>query len=289
MKRVLIVGCGDVARRSLPWLTARFRVYALVRRAEAAAVARAAGAVPVSGDLDDLRSLTRIAGIADYVFHFAPPPDGTGKDPRTARLLAALSLRGSLPCRLVYISTSGVYGDCRGARIDETQPLRPATARARRRVDAERRLRDFARRGDCSLAILRAPGIYARERLGLERLRRGDPVLLREEDVFTNHIHADDLARAATRALFRGGNCRVFNISDNAELRMGDYYDAMADAAGLPRPPRASRAECAARLGSATLSFMAESRRLDNRRMRRELRLALRWPDVSEALPRLLA
>lgn len=288
MKRVLIVGCGDVARRALPWLTARFRVYALVRRAEVAAAVRAAGAVPVAGDLDDLRSLARIAGIADYVFHFAPPPDGTSTDPRTARLLAALSLRGSLPCRLVYISTSGVYGDCRGARIDETRPLRPATARARRRVDAERRLRDFARRGDCSLAILRAPGIYARERLGLERLRRGDPVLLREEDVFTNHIHADDLARAATQALFRGGNCRAFNISDNAELRMGDYYDAMADAAGLPRPPRASRAECVVRLGQATLSFMAESRRLDNRRMRRELRLALAWPDVGEALPRLL-
>lgn len=293
MKRVLIVGCGDVAQRALPWLTRHCRVYALVRRPERAEALRALGVTPIPGDLDSPRSLSRIAGLADTVLYSAPPAEGRG-DARSRRLLAALVARGSLPRSLVYISTSGVYGDCRGEHIDETRPCRPATARAQRRVAAEAQLRAFARRQAgaaprrarpvCTLSILRAPGIYAADRLSLERLRRADPVLRPEDDVYTNHIHADDLAHACVLAMFRAANGRCYNICDDAELRMGDYYDAMADAFGLPRPPRASREECAARLGPVTLSFMSESRRLSNRRARRELRWQPRWPDVVEAL-----
>lgn len=284
MKRILIVGCGDVARRAVPWLVQRFRVLALVRRPEAAADLRALGVLPVAGDLDDLRSLRRLAGLADAVLHCAPPPSEGDDDPRTRRLIAALSRGTSLARRVVYISTSGVYGDCAGARVDESRPLLATTARARRRVAAEQRLRRFAAGQGARLSILRAPGIYAAERLSLERLQRGSPVLAADEDVFTNHIHADDLAHAMIAALFRTGGGRVFNVSDDAELKMGDYYDAMADSFGLPRPPRASRAECAAQLTPLTLSFMSESRRLLNRRMKQELRLRLRWPDVRAAL-----
>lgn len=293
MKRVLIVGCGDVAQRALPWLTQRCRVYALVRRPERAEALRALGVTPIPGDLDSPRSLRRIAGLADTVLHSAPPAEGRD-DARSRRLLAALVARGSLPRSLVYISTTGVYGDCRGARVDESRPCRPASARAQRRVAAEKHLRAFVRRHAkaaqrgappaSSLSILRAPGIYAADRLSLDRLRRADPVLRREEDVYTNHIHADDLAHACVLAMFRAANGRSYNICDDAELRMGDYYDAMADAFGLPRPPRASREECAARLGPMTLSFMSESRRLSNRRARQELRWQPRWPDVVEAL-----
>ena len=159
MNRILIVGSGDVAARCLPWLTRRFRVFALVRRGAAAASLRAAGAVPVQADLDDRRSLMRLAGLADAVLHFAPPPSQGAGDPRMARLLAALGAGRSLPQGLVYISTTGVYGDCGGALVDETRPCRASTARAQRRVDAERRLRDFGRRSGVRGAILRAPGI----------------------------------------------------------------------------------------------------------------------------------
>ncbi|HEX5127298.1 MAG TPA: NAD-dependent epimerase/dehydratase family protein [Rhodocyclaceae bacterium] len=288
MKRILIVGCGDIARRALPWLIQRCRVYALVRRAETADEIRALGAIPMRADLDDFRSLRRIAGLADAVLHFAPPPNSGSEpnddDPRTRNLLAALASRGSLPRSLVYISTTGVYGDCAGQRVMETQRLAPATARARRRVAAERRLRVFARRNPVRFAILRAPGIYAAERLPLERLKRGDPVLMREEDVYTNHIHADDLAHAAVIALFRGGAGRAYNISDDAHLQMGDYYNAMADIFDLSRPPRLSRAECARKLSSTTMSFMAESRKLDNLRMKHELRLKLKYENVIDGL-----
>lgn len=284
MKRILIVGSGDVARRAIPWLAQRFRVYALMRRAEAAAGLRALGALPLPGDLDDAATLTRLGGIADAVLHFAPPPAQGEGDPRTARLLAALASRGSLPQHLIYISTTGVYGDCAGAEVDETRPCRPQSARARRRVDAERQVRAFGRRNGVAVSVLRAPGIYAADRLPLDRLRRGDPVLSAADDVHSNHIHADDLARLACLALFRAAPGRVYNAVDDSCLKMGDYFDCVADACGLPRPPRCGRAEIATRLSPLTLSFMAESRRLDNHRLRTELRVRLRYPTVADTL-----
>ena len=284
MKRILIVGSGDVARRALPWLTRRFRVFALVRQPEAAVELRALGAVPLVGDLDDRHSLRRLAGIADAVLHFAPPPQTGEGDPRMARLLAALAGRSSLPQGVVYISTTGVYGDCAGVRVDETRPCRAQTARGRRRVDAERRLRAFGRRNRVRVALLRAPGIYAADRLPLERLRRGDPVLAADEDVHTNHIHAEDLARIACLALFRAGPGRAYNASDDSGLRMGEYFDAVAERFGLARPPRMARAEIVRHLSPLALSFMSESRRLDNRRLKRELRLHLRYPTVADGL-----
>ncbi|HRP23783.1 MAG TPA: SDR family oxidoreductase [Thauera sp.] len=284
MKRILIVGSGDVAQRALPWLTRRFRVLALVRSAEGCAMLRAAGATPLLADLDDARSLKRLAGIADAVLHFAPPPAMGDGDPRMKRLLAALEARRSLPQGVVYISTTGVYGDCGGAWVDETRPCRAQTARARRRIDAERQLRAFGRRRQLRVAILRAPGIYAADRLPLERLRRGDPVLAADEDVYTNHIHAEDLARLACLALFRAPAGRVYNASDDSDLKMGDYFDAVADAFGLARPPRLARAQIAEQLSPLTLSFMSESRRLDNRRLKRELRVPLRYPTIAAGL-----
>jgi nucleoside-diphosphate-sugar epimerase len=282
-KTILIVGCGDVARRAIPWLARRFRVLALTRRSEERPTLRALGARPLLGDLDDRRSLRRLAGIADYVLHAAPPPAEGSEDSRTRHLVSVIRRGKSLPQGFCYISTTGVYGDCRGAWVDESRPVAPATPRARRRVDAETVLRGVARAG-VRVAILRAPGIYARERLSLERLRRGDPVLAVQDDVFTNHIHADDLARAACLALFRGRPGRCYNVVDDTALPMGDYFDLMADTFGLPRPPRVARSEAMGRLSPATLSFMAESRRLCNDRMKRELRLRLAYPTVADGL-----
>ncbi|KAF7598214.1 MAG: NAD(P)-dependent oxidoreductase [Candidatus Dactylopiibacterium carminicum] len=282
MNRLLIVGCGDVLTRALPWLCQRFQVYALARGAEAAARLRVLGVRPVAGDLDDPASLARLAGLAEWVLHAAPPPGQGEDDPRMRALLAVLVRRA--PRRIVYVGTSGVYGDCGGAVVTETRPLRASTARAKRRVAAELRLRAFALSSGCALRVLRVPGIYAADRLSLARLQRGDPVLRREEDVFTNHVHAEDLARAAALALFRGPRLRSFNLCDDSCLAMGDYFEAMADIFGLPRPPRMSRAECLKRLSPAMASFMGESRRLDNTRAKRELRLRLSYPEVLAGL-----
>ncbi|HEY0487887.1 MAG TPA: SDR family oxidoreductase [Telluria sp.] len=278
--RLLVIGCGDVGMRLLPLVRARFRVFALTSQPERCAELRRAGAVPIIGDLDCPRTLKRLGGLAQYVVHLAPPQSDGSTDRRTRRLTAVLPAGG----RVVYISTSGVYGDCDGALVAETRPVAPRNARAWRRVDAERVLRDWARRTGSGLAILRVPGIYAADRLPIKRLEQGTPALLPADDVFTNHIHADDLARIAALALFRARPGRVYHAVDDSRLKMGDYFDTVADAFGLPRPPRLVRAELQAQVSPMLLSFMSESRRLDNRRVRQELGVRLRYPDVAEAV-----
>lgn len=284
---LLIVGCGDVGWRVLRLLRGRWRVLALVRGAERVADLRAAGAVPLVGDLDDPATLQRLAGLADRVLHLAPPPAEGDTDPRTRALVQALARRPGGLCRLVYGSTTGVYGDCGGAWIDETRALAPATARGRRRADAEARLRWAGRAFGWRCSLLRIPGIYALDRAGgdpRDRVRRGAPVLVAADDVFTNHIHADDLARACVAALMRGAPQRAYHVNDDSQLPMGDHFDAVADACGLPRPPRLTRAEAAATLSPMQMSFLSESRRLSNGRLKRELRVALRYPEVGAAL-----
>lgn len=287
MRRLLIIGCGDVVRRVLPELVRRWHVFALVREPDEGL--RALGVLQIRGDLDRAATLGRLGGLAHAVLHSAPPSESGVIDLRTRRLIAALRQARSLPRTLIYIGTSGVYGDCRGEHVSETRPLRPRTARARRRADAERQLRSFGRDSGCRVAILRAPGIYAADRLPLERLRRGDPVLNADEDVHTNHIHAEDLGRACLAALRRGCPNRAYHASDDSALRMGDWYDKLADAFGLPRAPRMARAEAEKRLTPLTLSFMNESRRLDNTRLRQELKLALRYPTVDAGIAAALA
>lgn len=283
---LLIVGCGDVGLRVARLLRGRWRLFALTSSPERLPALRAAGIVPLLGDLDRPASLGRISALADHVLHLAPPP-GTGTaDTRTRHLLQALA-RGGRVESLVYGSTTGVYGDCGGARFDETRAPDPATPRAARRVDAERQLRAFGPATGARISVLRIPGIYALDRVGgdpRERLHRGTPVLNAADDVHTNHIHADDLARACVAALYRGAAQRIYHASDDTELRMGDYFDLAADIAGLPRPPRIGRVEAAERMSPMALSFMSESRRLINMRMKRELRLKLRYPTVVSGL-----
>ena len=279
MPRLLIVGCGDVGMRCLPLLRGRWRVAALTSSAHRFAELRAAGATPILGNLDDVVSLKRLSGWANAVLHLAPPQNVGSCDLRTRNLLR--SLAASPPERIVYASTTGVYGDCGGAFFDETRPVAPSTDRARRRVDAEAQLRAFGIDSQAAVTILRVPGIYAANRVGghpRERLARGSPVLRAEDDVYTNHIHADDLARACVLALYRGRPQRVLHVCDDSNLLMGDYFDLAADLCGLPRPPRISRSEAAAQMSPMQLSFMSESRRLDNRRLKRELGLRLRYP-----------
>lgn len=290
MLRVLLIGCGDVALRTAALLRGRVRLYGTTRRRDDAPRLRALGIVPLQGDLDRRETLMRLHTAPFAVLDFAPPPSEGRDDPRTQRLVAALASARIIPQRFVYISTSGVYGDCAGARVTETRPRRPQTPRARRRVAAEDRLRAWAARNRVTLSILRVPGIYAETRLPLDRLRHATPVLTADDDVYTNHIEADDLARAVVASLFHGRANRAYNITDDAEMKMGAWFEAVADAFHLPRPPRITWEEAERRIAPALLSFMGESRRLSNTRMKRELGVRLRHPTpqtlLDEAGPR---
>jgi len=325
--RVLIVGCGDVGMRCVPLLRPHAHVFALTSHAERSAELRAAGVSPLFGDLDERRSLKRLAGLAPTVLHLAPPQKTGDDDRRTRALLATLGMRrdaalpraaasvapiGRLrrtraswaatepanivpdgvgraaasraPLRVVYASTTGVYGDCGGAWIDETQSAEPANTRAKRRVSAERQLRRATARGTIAASIARIPGIYAANRLPLARLEKRTPALIAADDVYTNHIHADDLAAILVRLATRGRPARVIHASDDSSLKMGEYFDLVADAFGLARPPRITRAQAEQQIEPTLLSFMRESRRLVNRRLKEELGVRLRYPSVGHFL-----
>ncbi|KLR57575.1 MULTISPECIES: SDR family oxidoreductase [unclassified Diaphorobacter] len=296
-QRVLIIGCGDVGLRVVRSLngpqggSGRPRVLALTSSPTRVPQLRGAGVTPLLGNLDDAATLARLAGVATRVLHLAPPPGEREVgprwwlDPRSTALARALRRR-TLPQSLVYASTSGVYGDCAGDWVPESRPVAPATPRAQRRVNAERAMRHLGRAG-VPVSILRVPGIYAPDREGgtpEARLRRGTPVLAEPDDVYTNHIHADDLARACMLALWRARAQRIYNVADDSQLKMGDYFDFAADLYGLPRPPRVQRSTAQEQLPLSLLSFMGESRRLTTKRMARELRLRLRYPTVREGL-----
>jgi nucleoside-diphosphate-sugar epimerase len=281
---LLIIGCGDVGLRVVRALGGRLRVLALTSSPDRRDALRALGVTPVVGDLDDPSTLGRLAGLADAVLYLAPPPATGATDPRLRALLAALGRR-SPPARVVYASTTGVYGDCRGERVVETRPLDATTDRARRRVDAESQLRAWGRATGARVTTLRIPGIYASDRPGgrpQDRVARGTPVLAAEDDGYTNHIHADDLARACLAALWRGRPQRALNVCDDSDMKTGDYYDLVADLAGLPRPARVTRAQAGEHFSAAQWSFLNESRRLSNARMKGELRLRLQRPTIRE-------
>ena len=284
--RVLIVGCGDVGLRVAGLLKASSRLMALTSTSQRVETLQRSGITPMLGDLDKPQTLRRLAGVATHVVHMAPPPLEGHTDPRTRALVLALRLR-SLPSSMVYGSTTGVYGNCEGEWIDETRRLHPQTARAQRRVNAQDWVNFLGKSGYPRTQVLRIPGIYAMDREGgtpRERLLRGTPVLQAHEDVYTNHIHADDLARATVLALWRGRPLRAMNVCDNTDMKMGDYMDSVAKMWNLQAPARISREQAQLQLSPMVMSFLNESRRIRSVRLAQELGLRLLHPTVMDGL-----
>ncbi len=186
-------------------------------------------------------------------------------DPRLTHLLAALS---PLPQRFVLISTSGIYGDCGGKLVNENHLPQPQSARAARRVAAEKQVTEWAKRNGVSLCILRVPGIYGPGRLGLDRLENAAPAI-REEDAFPgNRIHVDDLVSCCIAALDPTIPAGIYNVSDG-DHRSSTWFSAeVARQAGFAPPPVISRREAQKAFSPLRYSFFCESRRLDTSRMR---------------------
>ena len=286
---LLLIGCGDIALRSAPLLRTHYRLIGLCRHSKNAPHLRQHGIIPILGDLDSPKTLNKLAGIAHAVLHLAPPTNHGKRDIRTTNLLASLTKRPAtkkiiLPQRFIYISTSGVYGNCNGALTDETSPIKPRIDRSIRRADAEKQIRNWGLRNYISVSILRVPGIYAAERLPLKRIHEGAPVLLPEDDCYTNSIHADDLVHIIFAALRYAKPGRVYNACDDSNLMMGEYFDLIADSFDMPRPPRVARVNAYKHISSSMLSFMEESRRLMNIRIKKELYINLRYPTVTKGI-----
>jgi nucleoside-diphosphate-sugar epimerase len=280
---VLIVGCGYVGRRVAAVHLGRGQpVAGLVRSAASAQALERDGIAPVCADLDgqppDLPTLD--AGV----YYLAPPPETGATDPRLRAFLDALPRTGQ-PRRIVYVGTTGVYGDCGGDWVDESRPANPSVDRARRRWDAECRLREWSASTGAELVVLRVAGIYGPGRLPLDRLRRALPMVAEDEAPWTNRIHVDDLAAVCVAAMERAPNGGVYNVSDGHPGNMADYFNRVADMAGLPRPPVVRLADASGQLSEGLLSYLRESRRLENGRMLRELGVTLRYPTLDEGLP----
>ncbi|MHB8345898.1 MAG: SDR family oxidoreductase [Acidiferrobacterales bacterium] len=284
MDRVLIIGCGDIgARVAAHWLARGATVTALARSVLGADRLRALGIDPVLGDLDHPETLAHIDVVNRLLYYFAPPPKVGEIDLRMRALIDALSNRPK-PWKAVYISTTGVYGDNHGAWVTEDMPANPQTARARRRLDAENVLRDWGKRRGVPVVILRVPGIYGPGRFPVETIRSGRPVVNEAECGFSNRIHAEDLALVCIAAAERGRADTIYNASDGNPGNMTDYFNRVADAFGLPRPPVVSRAEAARFLSPEMLSYIDESRRIDNHRIREELGIKFRYPSLQAGL-----
>jgi nucleoside-diphosphate-sugar epimerase len=281
--RILIVGCGDIGMRVAKHLMLKqgkaFQIFALTSKKQRFAELRAAGMKPILGDLDQVDSLWRIASIASTVIHLAPPQNSGSHDQRTRNLIQILSQAPHSLRKLVYISTTGVYGDHQGGWVNETTPVQPLSDRAKRRVDAEQSVRLFGATQGVSISILRVPGIYAADRLPLERIRSQTPAVLASEDSYSNHIHADDLARLVCASMYFGKPQRVINACDGGDLKMGDYFDLVADNFKLQRVPRLPRKEVKELVNPMLWSFMNESRRISNQRLD-ELKTPLHYPSV---------
>lgn len=279
----LIVGCGDIGQRVTAGLREQgFSPLCLVRSSASATALQAQGFATQVIDLDH----DAPAFDAARVFWFAPPPLQGREDPRLRRWLAQLAPRAR---RIVYISTSGVYGDCAGRWIDEDATLKPQTDRGHRRLDAEQALHAHAARTLNAVMVLRVPGIYGPGRLPVERLKKNLPIVHEHEAPWSNRIHADDLATAALAAMDRGAAGCAYNVSDGQPTTMSDYFIRCAHLLGLPEPPRVSLEEARVQLTPAMLSFLDESKRLVNRRLIEELDVALRYPDLAAGLPSCLA
>ena len=280
---ILIIGCGDIGLRVAKQLSSSHRVFALTSSQNRFQELREVGATPILGNLDHPETLWRLSGLAQTVIHLAPPQNQGNRDCRTRNLLRILAQGSNAVRRLIYISTTGVYGDHGGAKVSEVTPVSPQSERAQRRVDAERVLRLWGPANGVAVTILRVPGIYAADRLPIERLESKTPALVAEEDAYSNHIQSDDLARLVCAAVYHGKPQRIINACDGGETKMGDYFDEVADAFGLQRPARLHGSELQKIVSPMLWSFMRESRRVTNTRLQ-ELKTPLRYPSVGHFL-----
>ncbi len=284
MQRLLLVGCGDIALRLAEKLKGKYKIFGLSRSADRLSIIRDKGLVPILGDLDDRHSLHKISGISSDIVHLAPPSPTKTSDRRTSNLLTALQSNKILPQRLIYISTSGVYGDAKGNVVSEVTRVNPQTLRAKRRLDSEILVRNFGKTTGVKVSILRVSGIYSKDRLPRKRLDEGMPMINIKQDTFSNHIHVQDLVETLAASLRKGDSGRCYNVSDNSCLKVGEYFDLVANFLGLNKPRRVSYEKAKAEIPASVFSFIKESRILDNRRLRDELLKEFRFPTVSNGL-----
>lgn len=285
---MVIVGCGYVGQRlASKKLAAGSAILAVAKTAETRLKLEALGLGLLPVDLDDAPPAPQAAFSQADIFYLAPPPAAGLSDSRMSRFLAMLDPERP-PRRVVLVSTTAVYGSSDGKWIDESEPAQPGSDRGLRRLDAENQLRNWCDKHGCEWVVLRVAGIYGPGRLPLERLRQAMPMVTEENAPWTNRIHVDDLVTTLSAAMRNDCAGQIFNVSDGEPGNMRQYFDQIADQAGLSRAPEISMAEAREQLSAGMLSYLSESRRIDSRKMREQLGVELQYPDLTSGLAQAL-
>ena len=279
----IILGCGQVGRQLCAQLSnTNNDFYCVVKTQSSIDWLKSLNYQAIAFDLDtkqDLPANIRLAG--NDIYYFVPPSSSDLTDHRIDYFLSLCKTK--LPRRIVYISTSGVYGDCGGEWVNENYPVSPTTDRAKRRAYAEQSLINFCLESGCEYNILRVGGIYGPERLPIERLK-SITVICPEEAPFSNRIHVSDLAAVCLAAMQSEIHGEIFNVADGHPTSMTDYFYQLADMANIPRPPCVPLALAGEKLSPGMLSFIKESRRLSIEKMNSLLNVTLNFPSLQAGL-----
>ena len=281
---MLIVGCGYIGQRMAQQLIQNHQAVTGVVRSEASLHAlQQLGINSIQCDLDQA-SLPQHSTQDETLMVCMPPPAVGTDDTRTSQLIEGFAHSGQ-PKRVVYLSTTSVYGDCHGEWVDETWPAKPEVDRAKRRWSAEQQWQAWREKTGGELIILRVAGIYGPDKLPLMRLRKKLPMVSEADAPWTNRIHADDLVSTLLTAAEKGESGAVYNACDGQPGNMTDYFNQVADLAGLERPRIISMEEARTELSDGLLSYLSESRRLSNRKLVEELGVTFKYPTLEQGLP----
>jgi len=283
-KHILIIGCGDIGIRVAKiWKKASKSVFAVARSESSIDSFRQQHIHACQADLDNVDSLKSLPSKQALLYYFAPPPATGQKDTRMTHFLDNVDEK-HLPAHIIYISTSGVYGDQRGEVINEETPANPQVDRAKRRYDAEQQLRQWGINNSVDITILRVGGIYGPGRLPLKRLQDKVPMLHEHLSPQTNRIHADDLAQICVAAAIKDTAGEIYNVSDGTNSNMTEYFNTIADFCDLERPPLVDWDEAEKTISPGMLSYLRESRKMDNSKMINELEIELIYPTLKDGL-----
>jgi nucleoside-diphosphate-sugar epimerase len=267
----LIIGCGYLGSRLLQlWREEGQHVFATTRRPERAAELRGLGAEPIVCDVTEQQSL-RSLPEAEVAIHAVGMDRSAGRTMREVYVGGLAHVLDALPSatRLVYVSSTSVYGQRDGEEVDETAATEPVEESGRIVLEAEHLLRQ--RRPDA--IILRFAGIYGPGRLLRQQaIARGEPIAA-DPDKWLNLIHVADGAAAVNAAIARGQPGQTYNVCDDQPVRRREYYGLLAQLLNAPPP----------RFVPPTVPDLA-NRRVVNRRLHTELQLVLRFPSCRDGL-----
>jgi len=220
----------------------------------------------------------------NIIAYFAPPPRHGISDTRMTHFISTLENLKSTPNKIVLISTTGIYGDCQGEWIDESRAVNPQADRAHRRLSAENQLQQYCQSKNIECIIFRVPGIYAIDKLPEKRITSGEPIVSAVDSGYTNRIHAEDLSEFCVEALTQKIKPGVYNCCDGNPSTMNDYFVRVADFLGIDRPKEISLQQAKKELSAGMLSYLAESKRISNKKLLDNFSTKFKYPDLQSTL-----